>query len=32
VDVTGLHFYSFESGLTVYSPTDVLIVADTGAT
>ncbi len=32
VDVTGLHFYSFESGLTVYSPTDVLIVADTSAT
>ena len=28
VDVTGLHFYSFESGLTVYSPTDVLIIAD----
>ncbi len=28
VDVTGLHFYSFESGLTVYSPTDVMIVAD----
>lgn len=32
VDVTGLHFYSFESGLTVYSPTDVLIVADSGVT
>ncbi len=32
VDVTGLHFYSFESGLTVYSPTDVLIVADSGTT
>lgn len=31
VDVTGLHFYSFESGLTVYSPTDVLIVTDYGA-
>ncbi len=31
VDVTGLHFYSFESGLTVYSPTDLLIVADSGA-
>lgn len=30
VDVTGLHFYSFESGLTVYSPTDVLIIADSG--
>ena len=26
VDVTGLHFYVFESGITVYSPTDVLIV------
>ncbi len=32
VDVTGHHFYSFESGLTVYSPTDLLIVADSGAT
>jgi hypothetical protein len=32
VDVTGLYFYSFESGLTVYSPTDVLIVAESGAT
>ncbi len=32
VDVTGLHFYSFESGLTVYSPTDVLIIAESGAT
>ncbi len=32
VDVTGLHFYSFESGLTVYSPTDVLIIADSGNT
>lgn len=30
VDVTGLHFYSFESGLTVYSPTDVLIIDDSG--
>ncbi len=30
VDVTGLHFYSFESGLTVYSPIDVMIVADIG--
>jgi hypothetical protein len=30
VDVTGLHFYSFESGLTVYSPIDVMIVADSG--
>jgi len=28
VDVTGLHFYSFESGVTVYSPTNVLIVSD----
>lgn len=26
LDVTGLHFYSFESGITVYSPTDLLIV------
>lgn len=26
VDVTGLHFYSFESGITVYSLSDVLIV------
>ncbi len=32
VDVTGLHFYSFESGLTVYSPTDLLIVAESGTT
>ena len=31
VDVTGLHFYSFESGLTVYGPSDVLIVADVDA-
>ncbi len=31
LDVTGLHFYSFESGLTVYSPTDVVIVAESGA-
>ncbi len=30
VDVSGLHFYSFESGLTVYSPIDVTIVADSG--
>ena len=30
LDVSGLHFYSFESGLTVYSPTDVMIVADSG--
>lgn len=28
VDVTGLHFYSFEGGLTVYSATDVLIIND----
>ena len=26
VDVTGLNFYVFESGIIVYSPTDVLIV------
>ena len=32
VDVTGLHFYSFEGGVTVYSPTDVLIIADSGVT
>jgi hypothetical protein len=32
VDVTGLHFYSFEGGVTVYSPTDVLIVIDSGVT
>ena len=30
VDVTGLHFYSFESGLTLYSPTDLLIVTESG--
>lgn len=30
LDVSGLHFYSFESGLTIYSPTDVMIVADSG--
>ena len=30
VDVTGLHFYSFESGITLYSPTDLLIVTETG--
>ncbi len=29
-DVTGLHFYSFESGITLYSPTDLLIVTDSG--
>jgi hypothetical protein len=28
VDVTGLHFYSFEGGLTVYSASDILIVND----
>ena len=28
VDVTGLNFYVFESGIVVYSPTDVLIVND----
>lgn len=28
VDVTGLNFYSFESGLTVYSATDILIIND----
>ncbi len=32
VDVTGLHFYSFESGLTVYSPSDLLSIAETSAT
>lgn len=31
VDVTGLHFYSFESGLTVYSANDVLIINDPNA-
>ena len=31
VDVTGLHFYSFESGLTVYSATDILIINDPNA-
>lgn len=30
LDVTGLHFYSFESGVTVYSPSDLLIL-DSGA-
>ncbi len=29
-DVTGLHFYSFESGITLYSPTDLLIVTESG--
>jgi len=28
VDVTGLHYYSFESGLTVYSANDILIIND----
>jgi len=28
VDVTGLHFYSFEGGLTVYSSSDILIIND----
>ena len=28
VDVTGLHFYSFEGGITLYSPTDLLIVTE----
>jgi hypothetical protein len=31
VDVTGHHFYSFESGITLYSPNDVLIVSESGA-
>lgn len=26
VEVTGLHYYSFESGLTIYSPVDLLII------
>ncbi len=30
VDVTGLHFYSFEGGITLYSPTDLLIVTEPG--
>ena len=30
-DVTGLHFYSFEGGITVYSPIDLLIVNEHGA-
>jgi hypothetical protein len=25
LDVTGLHYYSFESGITLYSPTDLAI-------
>lgn len=28
VDVTGLNFYSFEGGMTVYSASDVLIIND----
>ena len=31
LDVTGLHFYSFEGGITVYSPIDLLIVNEHGA-
>lgn len=31
VDVTGLHFYSFESGLTLYSASDILIINDPNA-
>lgn len=31
VDVTGLHFYSFESGLTIYSASDILIINDPNA-
>ncbi len=31
VDVTGLHYYVFESGITVYSPTDLLIVGQHAA-
>ncbi len=30
MEVTGLHYYSFESGLTVYSPVDLLILGDSG--
>ena len=28
MEVTGLHYYSFESGVTVYSPVDLLILND----
>ena len=28
MEVTGLHYYSFESGVTVYSPVDLLILSD----
>jgi len=31
VDVTGLHFYSFESGITLYSLTDLVIDGSPGA-
>ena len=31
LDVTGLHFYSFESGLTIYSANDILIINDPNA-
>jgi hypothetical protein len=31
VDVTGLHFYSFEGGLTVYTANDILIINDPNA-
>lgn len=31
VDVTGLHFYSFEGGLTVYTASDILIINDPNA-
>ncbi len=31
LDVTGLHFYSFASGITLYSPTDLLIDSPHGA-
>ena len=28
LEVTGLHYYTFEGGITVYSPSDLLIVHD----
>lgn len=31
MEVTGLHYYSFESGVTVYSPGDLLILNDPNA-
>ena len=31
LDVTGLHFYSFESGITLYSLTDLVIDSTNGA-